>query len=353
MDWIFVLKVAIALSPVVVALFLFDHFDMFDLVSVRALVFYMILGAIAAAAAYNVNGHVLDGLPIGSSNYSRFIAPIVEEALKAAAIIALFAFNRIGFKLDAAVIGFALGAGFSILENIFYLETYPTAMIGVWIVRGLGTAIMHGGSVALFAVISHEFTERQAGGRAGAYRFNPLLYVPGLIVAMAIHAAFNQFHDAPLMAMMGALLLIPLTIFLVFAKSEKATHSWLTADFETHAHALEEIRSGRFAASESGRQIAHLAKGFRKASAGDIFDYIAALTERIMRAEQVLLDREAGRDAHIGEPDRQAFAHLHELEARIGRAVLRALRPHLSFSRNDLWEMGKLEEMTGGRKAKR
>ncbi|MDB5430465.1 MAG: hypothetical protein JWP35_1581 [Caulobacter sp.] len=349
----FVLKVAVALTPVVVALLLFDHFDMFDLVSFRSLVFYLILGAIAAAAAYNVNGHVLDGLPIGRSNYSRYMAPMVEEALKASILIALFAFNRIGFKLDAAVIGFAVGAGFSILENIFYLHTYPHANLTIWIVRGLGTAIMHGGSASLFAVITHEFTERQAGGRAGAYRFNPLLYIPGLVVAAAIHGTFNQFPDAPLLAMMGALLLIPMTLFLVFARSEKATHLWLTADFETHAHALEEIRSGRFAASESGRQIARLAKGFRKASAGDIFDYIGALTERIMRAEQVLLEREAGRDGGVGEPDRQAFARLHELEARIGRAVLRALRPHLNFSRNDLWEMGKLEEMAGGRKGRR
>ena len=42
---------------------------------------------------------------------------------------------------------------------------------------------------------------------------------------------------------------------------------------------------------------------------------------------------------------RSHLSDLLKLEERIGKAVLRALRPHLSFTRNDLWELGKLEEM--------
>ena len=56
----------------------------------------------------------------------------------------LFAANRIGYKLDAVIFGFAIGAGFSVVENIFYLVRFPSSPPPVWMVRGLGTAVMHG-----------------------------------------------------------------------------------------------------------------------------------------------------------------------------------------------------------------
>ena len=96
----------------------------------------------------------LDTLPIGFSNYSRFVAPWIEEALKALAIVALFAFNRIGYKLDAVISGFAIGAGFSVVENIFYLWRFPDLSAPVWMVRGLGTAVMHGTTTAVLAAIA-------------------------------------------------------------------------------------------------------------------------------------------------------------------------------------------------------
>jgi RsiW-degrading membrane proteinase PrsW (M82 family) len=342
-DWHFLLKVAMALAPVVVALLLFDRLDMFDLVSLRTMLLYIGIGCALAVAAYSVNGRVLDALPIGGSNFSRYVAPFVEEALKAAPIIVLFAMNRIGFKLDAAVSGFAVGAGFSILENIFYLATYPGANLSVWVVRGLGTAIMHAGSAAVFAVIAHELTERQAEAKAGAYRFNPLPFLPGLGVAILIHGGFNQMVDEPLLAMLGAVLLVPLTLFLVFAKSEKATHLWLTSDLESHQHAIDAMRSGRYVESEAGKRIIRLCEGFRRTNPNDVFEYLGLHTELVLRAEEALLQREAGQQIPGLDEDLAAFDRFHALEAKIGRGVLRALRPHLSFTRNDLWEMGKLE----------
>ena len=105
---------------------------------------------------------MIDTLPIGFSIYSRFIAPWIEEALKAAAIILLFRLNRIGYKLDAIISGFAIGAGFSVVENIFYLTIFPDYATGTWLVRGFGTAIMHGTTLALLAAIAHEFAEKES-----------------------------------------------------------------------------------------------------------------------------------------------------------------------------------------------
>ena len=43
-------------------------------------------------------------------------------------MILLFRFNRIGYKLDAVISGFAIGAGFSVVENVIYLTRLPRSM---------------------------------------------------------------------------------------------------------------------------------------------------------------------------------------------------------------------------------
>ena len=105
-DW------SLALVPVLMLTAAFIWLDVFKLVSLWETVGLLLLGGAAAIAAYPVSGAFLDTLPIGFSSYSRFAAPWIEEALKAIVIIGLFRFNRIGLKLDAVIMGFAVGAGF-------------------------------------------------------------------------------------------------------------------------------------------------------------------------------------------------------------------------------------------------
>ena len=62
-------------------------------------------------------------------------------------------------------------------------------------VRGLGTAIMHGTTLAILAAIAHELAERETRGAARDYDFNPLWFVPGFLAAVAIHTLFNQFPE--------------------------------------------------------------------------------------------------------------------------------------------------------------
>ena len=110
-------------------------------------------------------------------------------------IVGLFRFNRIGYKLDAVISGFAIGAGFSVVENIFYLTLFPDLRRRAWLVRGLGTAVMHGTTLAILAAIAHELAERETREAAGDFDFSLLWFVPGYLVAVAIHTAFNQFPE--------------------------------------------------------------------------------------------------------------------------------------------------------------
>src|SRR6478752_2401819 len=207
----------VALIPVIVLLAMFVWLDAFKLMSFKEILLLLFLGALGALAAWPVSGRLLDTLPIGFSLYSRFVAPWIEEAIKAVIMIGLFRFNRIGYKLDAVISGFAIGAGFSVVENIFYLTIFPQYNTGTWLVRGFGTAIMHGTTLALLAAIAHEFAERETREAAAEFDFSLLWFVPGYGVAVALHTGFNQFPDRPVIAMMGAVLFAPVALIAILS----------------------------------------------------------------------------------------------------------------------------------------
>src|SRR5206468_7555026 len=246
----------LALVPVLILLTVFVWLDAFKLMRLREILLLLVLGGIGAAAAYPVSGVFLDRLPIGFSIYSRFVAPWIEEAIKGAIIVALFRLNRIGYKLDAVISGFAIGAGFSVLETIIYLLRFPDYGAGTWIVRGLGTAVMHGTTLALLAAIAHEFAERETREAAGDFDFHLWWFAPGYLVAVALHTSFNQFPDRPLLAMMGAAMFAPIALIAIFNFGTAEAESWLKAESAAHHVQLETLRAGQWPDGPAGRKIA-------------------------------------------------------------------------------------------------
>lgn len=342
MDADLLLKAFIALAPVLLLLLVFDRLDVFNLIPLREIGLLALAGAALAIAGFLANWRVLDGFPIGFSSYSRYVAPIIEESLKAAPIIALFAMNRLGFKVDAAIAGFAVGAGFSVAENIWYLFEITNANVTDWLVRGFGTAVMHGAATALFAIVSHEMSESQAASAAAHYRFKPLLFVPGLVLAIVIHSAFNHFPNQPLAIMAVILLLGPATLFVALSKSDHATQAWLAADAAAHRQTLEDIRAGRFQDSDVGHALLATATPLKHVKSEDVLAWAELKMALILRAEELILASHAGGESKAGEAERAQFAQLDELEHKLGAAVVAALTSRLGFSRNDFYELGRL-----------
>jgi len=333
------INIGIALVPALLLLALFDRFEAFNLVRFPKFLALLAVGGTTAVVAYAANGALIGATSLDFATYSAFVAPVVEELLKASPIILLFALNKIGFKIDAAIIGFTIGAGFSIVENTYQLYLNPGSGVGVWLVRGLGTAVMHGGATALFAVVSHELTDEQAEGRAVQYRFKPWLFIPGLAAAAVMHGGFNMFVDHPLQLMFLAFTIVPLSLFAVLSIGEGAARKWMMADNKVHEELLADLHDGDFARSEIGQAVCAIADKFNEGLRQEVFDYIALHTELVLRAERLLLARAEGNCTEPGGEDRARFERMKILEANIGKAGLRALRPLLHFSRNDLWEM--------------
>jgi RsiW-degrading membrane proteinase PrsW (M82 family) len=334
----FLLEAPIALLPTVAFLILLDRLDSFRLVSLHAALISLGAGGALAVIAYFANVAVMDALSIEIGTYTRYGAPVVEEVLKAGLMIYLFMRARIGFLIDAAIIGFALGTGFALVENLYYLYTFPDASVGVWIVRGFGTAMMHGGATAIFGVLAQSWTERHT-------KFEPALYLPGLLAAMGVHSLFNHLLGVPMIATGVMLLLVPAVLFAVFAKSEHRIHDWLIKDHADHEKLLATM-SIEFAHSEAGRFISEVADKFEGAHAADIYAYMRLHAELVLRAEEFLLARAGGDRPHVTDEDRQRFKALHALERKIGRTALLALWPHLHYSRQEMAELYELESRT-------
>jgi len=337
----------LALVPVLILLTLFAWLDAFKLMSFGEILVLLMLGGVAALAAYPISGRMIDTLPIGFNFYSRYIAPWIEEALKAIVIIALFRMNRIGYKLDAVVSGFAIGAGFSVVENILYLTIFPDYGAGTWLVRGLGTAVMHGTTLALLAAIAHELAERESREAAGDFNFNLLWFLPGYLVAVAIHTAFNHFPDRPLLAMMGAAIFAPVAIMAIFHFGTAEAERWLAAESAEHQAQLDALRAGHWPDSPSGRKLSALAERLGPEGAKRVRRYWELQAWLVLEAEQSLMEEAAG-DATIDAAHvRSALAEQDGLRRALGKSTFAAVKALLPFSRNDYWEVGELRQRIG------
>ena len=338
LDW------SVALVPVVLMAGLFAWLDVFKLMSVWEMIGCLLLGMVAALAAWPVSGQMLDTLPMGYSFYSRMVAPWIEEALKGLALALLFATNRIGYKLDAIISGFTIGAGFSVIENIFYLARFPELTTAVWMVRGLGTAVMHGATTAILATVVHELCERslrKQGGRG----FNPIGLIPGYATAGLIHLVFNQFPDRPREVMVVTLIAAPIVLIGLMRFGEGETQRWLAQESDAHRRWLEEWRSGGFPDDSSGQRIKALMVRVKPEQAALLRDYCTVKAELVLAAEEELLDRDRKLEEGEAERLRADFARLEQIKQAIGKVGYAALSRQLPFSRNDEWELGELREL--------
>lgn len=345
-DW------SVAILPVLLLVLVFIWLDVFKLMTFWETLSLLLLGGLSAVLSYPVSGVFLDTLPLGFSNYSRFVAPWIEEAIKGMVVVGLFLFNRIGFKLDAVISGFAVGAGFSVVENIIYLWRFPDLAVSVWLVRGLGTAVMHGTTLAILAAVAHELAERETREAAADFNFNPLWFAPGYLIAVGLHMAFNQFPDQPMLAMLGTLLFAPFALMAIFQFGTAEAGQWLEAERDQHRKALEALKSGRFPDDSSGRRIAALAARCDKRTAERIREYFELQTWLVLKAEETLLEQAASSDERVSVEAEAAFTRIKALRRELGRSTFATLKPLLPFSRNDYWEVSELRERLRHKPAK-
>jgi hypothetical protein len=306
--------------------------DSYKLIPWRRVLASLVLGIAAAGLAFLANRWLFDRLAWSRADFSRYVAPAIEEALKLFPVLILIARARIGFVVDAAIHGFAVGAGFALLENLSYLLTLSQAGVWLWIVRGFGTAILHGSTTSAAAIVAKELVDhRNFKLRWAAW--------PGFALAIVVHSAYNHFLLPPVAAALLVLVTSPLFLLLVFQYGERKTRSWLGSGFDTQAQLLELVMSDRLPSSPVGRYLESLRHAFEGPVLADLLCLLRVQLELSIRAKGILLAREAGIEVEVGDDAKAKLEELRYLEHSVGVIGRRALHPVLRQSRRELWQI--------------
>jgi hypothetical protein len=195
---------------------------------------------------------------------------------------------------------------------------------------------MHSGTTAIFAMISRTLQDR-------APSFRIWYVLPGLLVAIVLHSLYNQFLVSPLLATALILLVFPYIVMFLFQRSERETRSWLGNGFDTDQELLRVMRAGEVADTPVGQYLKGLRTSYPPEVIVDMMCLLRLRAELGIKAKGILLMREAGFES---EPDSSLQAKLEEvsyLEKSIGKTGMRALKPFVHTSTQDLWQLNLLD----------
>lgn len=285
--------------------------DSFKLMRLRLLGLCLAAGTASAAAAFALNTF---GWPPA--------APLVEEGLKSLWIVWLIHRARIGFSIDAALAGFAVGTGFALAENAWYLLALTDAPQQLWILRGLGTAVLHGTLTAAFALLVRALART---------RPLPVAWMAALLPAVVLHALWNVVPIDPRIQVVAVLVLAPLALVLVFRESERRTRIWLGSGFDRDQDLLAHVVEGTLPNTPTGQYLRSLRGQVEPTVLVDMVNLLRIRIEFSIRAKGRILLRAHGFTA---PPDADMADHLAELrylEKAVGPAgllALNTLHPH-------------------------
>lgn len=320
---------AAALLPVILFLSVLVLMDSFKLIPVRTVIAALMGGGLAAVGVLWLHAHFMPP-DLTPAFVSRYVAPVTEEAAKGALVAILILGGRAGFLVDAGVLGFAIGAGFALVENLLYLRALPDGSLAVWLVRGLGTAMLHGATSAMFAMIARTALQRRR-------RWPGAVFVPGLLLAVAIHSAANHLLLHPVAQALVVLMILPATVLRVFDRSERATREWVSAGLDLDLEVLQLVVSEQFTVTRYGQYLQELRARFSELVVVDMYCLLRLELELAVQAKAFVMARGAGLDLAADEDLEAALAERAYLKRSIGRTGLLALRPLQVTGHRDQW----------------
>ena len=331
------LSALIGILPVVIFLMILIFLDTYKLVRLTQIVSILFMGGFIALICYFFNSFFLQIMPFSVTAYTRYLAPVLEETLKATYLIYLIRHRKIGFLVDATIYGFALGTGFAVVENVYYLQALSFNNIFIWVIRGFGTAVMHGGTTAIFAILSVNLSSRHPKRQFANF-------LPGIFLAIFIHSFFNHFIFHPVFMTIGQIILLPIILAITYSRSEKALQEWLEAGLDVDVWLLDYINTGRLYQTKIGEYLQQLKNQFSGEVVADMICYVRLNLELAIRAKGIILMRESGftipKDPEISEK----LKELQFLEKSIGKTGKLALSPLLHTGIQELWQLGLIDQ---------
>lgn len=319
----------IALAPGLVFLAALWFMDTFRLVRGSSIAAALLYGSGAALACELLHLWLLPWSALDPQSFSRYVAPLTEEFAKALFVSVLIVRGRVGFLVDAAVLGFAAGTGFAIVENVSYLRVLTDAPLMLWAIRGLGTGVLHAATTAIAAIVAKSMSERRRGAPRGI--------LAGVALAVVLHSLYNHLLAYPMLAAAATLVALPVLVVAVFERSERAAREWVGAGLDLDLTLLQLIVSDGFRGTRFARYLADLPDRFDGAVVADMFCLLRIELELAVQAKARLIAQQAGLNLPVDPDVHAALAEWKYLQRSIGRTGLLALEPLRMTSHRDYW----------------
>ena len=214
---------------------------------------------------------------------------------------------------------------------------FTNASLALWLVRGLGTAVLHGGTSAIFAIVARARMDRHPSRPHS-------VFLPALALAAGIHAAFNLLLVPPAALTAVILIVLPLILLLVFDRSERATREWVGPGMDLDIEVLQLVTSEHFGRTRFGQYLEKVRSRFPGVVVGDMYCLLRLDLELSVHARAMVMAREAGLDMPADEDLEASLSEREYLHRSIGRTGLLALRPLQVIGVRDRWHRNVLAQ---------
>ena len=307
-----------ALLPVVIYIFVVYQIDNFSLISVKRLVLLILCGMLTALLCFGIfqlTGEML------ADEHSDYVNPVVEEIVKGLPLLYIASRKKIVFFIDSVICGAAVGGGFSILENIFYLLLGDGITgIGTVLFRGLEVALIHMGCSAIVAA-----------GLMLAMSVFLLLEAP------VLHVCHNAFHFNPLMQFIFVFGTMGGLLMWTYYYDVDMIHRWLDKGLDKQLSLLNAIKDGHLDDTPTGVFLESVKDAFPAEDFFDIICYVQLNVELNVAAKSRVMIRESGleRDLPLSDEEKELimaqYTEYKILEKNLGKAARMTIAPIVKF----------------------
>lgn len=323
-----------ALLPVVIYIIVVYVLDNFALISVKRLIVLVLCGMAAALACFGLFQLTGSFLPDRVSDY---VNPVVEEMVKGIPLLYLARRKKIVFFIDSVICGAAVGGGFSILENIFYLLLGGPMSMGTILFRGLEVALIHMGCSALVAaglMFAVRLAERRRS-RLEIKKKDVWMAAFLLVAAPALHVFHNAFHFNPLLQFLFVFGSMAALLVWTYQYDGDMIHRWLDRGLDKQMELLQSIKAGELAQTKTGVFLLSVKDSFPPEVFFDLICFVELNIELSVAAKSRFMLHEAGLAMPLNEEQaaliRSQYEEYRQLEKRLGQSARMTIAPVVKF----------------------
>lgn len=315
--------ILVSVIPLLLYLLVLKSLDSFRIVHWRWLVVCMAVGCGSCLVAWAFS-------EMSAALAVPFYAPLIEEILKALVALCAMRLFRIVFFAEALCYGAAIGAGFSLVENIIYIYFSPDMLFATALFRGLGTSMLHIGCSSLFLVLWLLAKNNSWKSVFGLW---------GILPCILIHALYNLHHFQPLVQMAAVVVFFFVIFLCVSNYNEKCIGKWLDLSMMYDIDLLSAIKDGTLPDTKAGQYLMSVKEQFDSYVFLDMICYVQLYLELTITAKSRMMLRESGLlDAESEDDKSQRTAMLKEfytLRGNIGKMGEIILHPIVKMTAED------------------